>query len=133
MEPTISAGEWWIADQLADPKINDIVLVKFNNDEPDSVKRIYADHSSDLYYYYSEYISPETISIFNHYEIRYNYATKEDLGDLDIWTDYIKISLEEDEYVVYGDNIDLSYDSREAGPVDRSQIKGVLITKISYE
>ena len=108
MYDTLDGNEYMLLNKRSKIERFDIVVVKANNDE--LIKRIYG-------------LPGETLSIENN-TIYINDKKIEDLYAYGETSDFEKITLEEDEYFILGDNRAVSLDSRYIGPVKKSQIKG---------
>ena len=105
MYDTLDGTEYMLLNKMSKIERFDIVVVKANNDE--LIKRIYG----------------ETISIENN-TIYINDKKIEDAYAYGENSDFEKITLEEDEYFILGDNRAVSLDSRYIGPIKKNQIKG---------
>ncbi len=108
MYDTLEGTEYMLLNKMSKIERFDIVVVKANNDE--LIKRIYG--------LPGETISIESNTIYiNDKKIEDAYAYGEN-------SDFEKITLEEDEYFILGDNRAVSLDSRYIGPIKKNQIKG---------
>lgn len=108
MYDTLDGTEYMLLNKMSKIERFDIVVVKANNDE--LIKRIYG-------------LPGETISIENN-TIYINDKIIEDAYAYGENSDFEKITLEEDEYFILGDNRAVSLDSRYIGPIKKNQIKG---------
>ncbi|MCI9279732.1 MAG: signal peptidase I [Bacilli bacterium] len=108
MYDTLDGTEYMLLNKMSKIERFDIVVVKANNDE--LIKRIYG-------------LPGETISIENN-TIYINDKKIEDAYAYGENSDFEKITLEEDEYFILGDNRAVSLDSRYIGPIKKNQIKG---------
>lgn len=108
MYDTLDGTEYMLLNKMSKIERFDIVVVKANNDE--LIKRIYG-------------LPGETISIENN-TIYINDKKIEDAYAYGENNDFEKITLEEDEYFILGDNRAVSLDSRYIGPIKKNQIKG---------
>ncbi len=108
MYDTLEGTEYMLLNKMSKIERFDIVVVKANNDE--LIKRIYG-------------LPGETISIENN-TIYINDKKIEDAYAYGENSDFEKITLEEDEYFILGDNRAVSLDSRYIGPIKKNQIKG---------
>ncbi len=120
MYPTLDGGEIMILNKLSSIKRFDVVIVKRNNDSESIIKRVIGlpgdtvEVRNDVVYINDEELNPD----------KYGYldANLVGLDKLSYSTD--KITLDDDEYFVLGDNRLNSIDSHIFGPVKKEEIKG---------
>jgi len=118
MEPNVHNGEYVIVNKTAywfghDPQRGDVVVFQAP-DQPqnDRVKRVIGLPGETV-----EVRSDGTVYV-NGQQLEEPYLPSHHSGTSGTWT------VPEDEYFVMGDNRSVSYDSREGGPVPRSNIIG---------
>jgi signal peptidase I len=118
MEPNVHNGEYVIVNKTAywfghNPQRGDVVVFQAP-DQPqnDRVKRVIGLPGETV-----EVISDGTVYV-NGQQLEEPYLPSHHSGTSGTWT------VPEDEYFVMGDNRSVSYDSREGGPVPRSNIIG---------
>ena len=123
MEPNVHNGEYVIVNKTAywfghDPHRGDVVVFQAP-DQPqnDRVKRVIGLPGETV-----EVTGDGTVYITdiddNQFKLEEPYLPSHHSGTSGTWT------VPEDEYFVMGDNRNVSYDSREGGPVPRSNIIG---------
>lgn len=108
MQPTLDGGEIMILNKMDDIEKYDIVVVDIKSEE--IIKRVIA-------------MPGETIACENGI-IYVNGKKQEEKYSQGNTYDFEKVTLDEDEYFVMGDNREDSLDSRVLGKFNRDQIKG---------
>ena len=129
MFPALQSGETWVVDKFKQPEKNDIIV--FNNEGQVMVKRIYI-MPLDHYWVTEQLIIDSDINGNLTPSIERTYVEDGELARKALSkTNLYKLArLDSDEYVVLGDNLPGSEDSRMYGPIYREQIIGVLVNKI---
>lgn len=128
MEPTINNGDFILVDArpgvLATLRDGDLVVHESVARSGEMrVRRIVAGPHQRVV------ITNEGLAVDGVLKPRENTKGVDVLGDK--WMQFVDVTLDDDEYYVMGDNRGNSIDSRTEGPVDRSDLRG-LVTTIWY-
>lgn len=110
MAPTLKGNEVMILNKLGQINRFDIVVLKLDDENDNLIKRVIG-------------LPGETIEIQDN-KIYINDEELEDNYGDGITYNIDKVTLEEDEYFVLGDNRTVSLDSRVFGKINKSEIKG---------
>jgi len=116
MEPNVHNGEYVIVNKTAywfghNPSRGDVIIFQVP-DQPDRIKRVIGLPGETVE------MKPDGTVYINGQQLEEPYLPSHHSGTSGIWT------VPENEYFVMGDNRSVSYDSREGGPVQRSNIIG---------
>ena len=132
MLPTMEHGEIYIVDELKIPEKGDIVEVILPGDSHASVKRVAYDHT-DEYVYMSSDISllSDTFTGRDRPGMIYAFRSKDDGQAIDrdekLSLLYTKTYLNKGEYILFGDNRNISEDSHIHGIIFIESINGVIL------
>ncbi len=110
MYPTLKGGEIMILNKLGKVNRFDIVVLKIESEEDNLIKRIIG-------------MPGETVEIKNN-EIYINDKVLKDKYGYGLTYDIDKVTLDDDEYFILGDNRKISLDSRVFGTIKKDEIKG---------
>lgn len=112
MYPTLKGGEIMLLNKLGKIERNKIVVLKLKGDKENLIKRVIG-------------LPGETIAIYNNKVFingkEYPDPYKEGYT---LSHNFEELTLGEDEYLVLGDNREVSLDSRVLGPIKAEDIKG---------
>jgi signal peptidase I len=117
MEPTLSNGQRFVVNRLADPEINDVVVatVASGSGTRQVVKRVVAVAGDTVAYV-------NCVVVRNGVQVKESFAPSSDRGGEEL----VQMTVPPGHVLLLGDNRGASLDSRSFGPVDVDDIDGVV-------
>lgn len=116
MLPTYKNGEHVFVRKILNVyHRGDIIIAKKENTE--LIKRLVGLPGDVIEFKHDNlYVNQKKVKYYNYHGIKNN--------------KYMEITLQKDEYLIIGDNFDISYDGREFGPIKKEQLIGKVIFKM---
>lgn len=116
MKNTLKNGDILLLYKLGSINRLDIIVLDEEKDNEKIIKRVIG-------------LPGETVAIKKG-KIYINYKVIDDKYAYGETSDYDKVTLEDDEYFILGDNRLISKDSRYFGPIKKSEIKGKIVFRL---